>query len=169
MSTYPQIVAGMALTSALLQAMLPQEVRKPSDQSIASNNTVLVNDTALVLPLAASATYKFELIVLYKGNTAGSGDLQLGWTVPSGCAIAAVTGGVNASLGAVWGFMTATTVNPSIFGTNGTASPLGLVVSGTAVTSTSGGNMQLQWMQGHSNATATTVMAGSSLIARRIA
>lgn len=166
MGTYPQILAGMALTSALLQSMLPQQVLKASSQSVTSSTT-LVNDTVLVLPVSANATYRFELEILYNGNSAGSSDLKFGWLLPSGASMNWGAAGQGTGLGPF--FPVGTASSTFAYGTNGTGNPLSLTASGTLVTSSFGGNLQLQWAQNTSNATATTVQAGSILIARRIA
>lgn len=168
MTALGNLLAGQRLTAAEVQGVAPLAAWKAADQSVTSSTT-LVNDTALFLSLAANATYKFDLALLYKGAATGTADLKPAWTVPSGCVIAAITGGVNTGLGSVWGTMTQSTVNPAAFGTNGTSLPLSLIVSGTVTTSSTPGIMQFQWAQNTSNATPTTVMAGSSLAAWQIA
>jgi hypothetical protein len=55
------------------------------------------------------------------------------------------------------------------FGTNGTTTLMAAELSFTLVTSSTAGNLQLQWAQNTSNATATTVKAGSVLTALRLA
>ena len=54
-------------------------------------------------------------------------------------------------------------------GGNGATTPLGALVSGTVITGATAGNLQLQWAQNTSNATAASVLAGSALTAWRFA
>lgn len=166
MSQYPVIVAGEALTSALLQSMLEQVGYKASDQGVTSS-TVLQNDTALLVPLAANAKYEFDAKIVYKGGTTGSSDLKLGWSVPSGVTIAGGIEAVANPLGVALLYMTQASTLFSA--TNGTGNPFPIRLWGTVTTSATTGNLQLTWAQNTSSATATTVMAGSLLTARRVA
>lgn len=164
MSTYPPITAGTALTSVLLKAMLGQSAIKGSSQSVTSSTT-LVNDAALVLALPANSTWKFTLDLLYQANT--TANLKFGWTVPSGCTLAAGVNFADTTLVARLGQMNQSTVQP--VGGNGATTPLSALVSGTIVVSSTAGNLQLQWAQNTSNATAASVLAGSDLTATRFA
>lgn len=168
MSTYPVIVAGMNLTSALLQAMLPQQAYKSGDQSVTSSVT-LVNDSALVVPVAANAVYEVEAHVYYTGGTHNASDFKYNFTYPSGATSASVRylGLTPAALAVQYG--TVILGGAGAFGTNGTSNILTVDLWFTLATSLTAGNLQLQWAQNTSSATATTVKAGSLLKARRIA
>jgi hypothetical protein len=154
----------MALTSLLLQSMLPQSAVKASGTSRASSTT-LTADPVLTVPVVASATYDVELSLLYNGAATGAGDLKYQWSVPSGATFAGWSEGITNPLGVGVGSVTASSVQVS-YG-NGTGNPLGCKVSGTLFMSTTGGNLVLTWAQNTSNATATTLMAGCKLVARR--
>jgi hypothetical protein len=164
LSQFPVITAGIALTSALLKSMLPQDGRKGADQSVTSS-TVLQNDTALLVPVVASAAYFFQLEILYKGAATGTGDLKFAWAVPSGATLACRVITVSNPLGVAMGY--GTQASSMFSATNGTGNPLAATLAGTLLTSGTPGNLQLQWAQNTSSATATTVMAGSILTARR--
>ena len=165
MSQYPVINAGTTPTVAVLQAMLEQVGYKATDQGVTSS-TVLQNDTALLVPVAANAKYEFDVKLVYKGGTTGSSDLKLGWAVPSGAVIAGGLEGVANPLGVALLYMIQTSVLFSA--TNGTGNPFPIRMWGTLTTSGTPGNMQLTWAQNTSSGTATTVMAGSLLTARRV-
>lgn len=165
MSTYPSIVAGQALTSALLQSMLPQHAYRSSDGTAIVSNTTLANEPVLVLSLPANSTWRFTLDILYKGNTAGSGDLKIGWSVPSGCTIRARTEFADTSLVARFGYITEALTQA--MGSNGTSNPLGAGISGQIFMSSSGGNVNLKVAQNTSNATGTTILTGSGFTAWR--
>ena len=64
---------------------VPLAVVKGGDQSVTSS-TVVVNDTALVVAVASSATYQFSCFISYEGGTQGSSDLKWTWTTPAGTA-----------------------------------------------------------------------------------
>lgn len=162
MSQFPQVLAGTSITTALLDQIIPQTVIKPSDQSVI-NSTVLVNDTALVLPVNANATYIFVAYIDYEGHTQGSSDLQIQWTVPAGATLKAVdlfigTGGANNQ-----GHLNA--AQTAVCGTNGAGVSRSLLVIGTLVTVGTAGNIQTQWAQNTAdNVAATKVHAGSALM-----
>lgn len=165
MSTYPPIVAGMALTSAVLQAMLPQHAWRTSDGTAIVSNTTLANEPVLVLALPANSTWRFTLDILYKGNTAGSGDLKIGWSVPSGCTIRARTAFADPTLAGRFGYITEALTQS--MGTNGTSNPLGAVIAGQIFMSATAGSVNLKVAQNTSNATGTTILTGSGFSAWR--
>jgi len=164
MTTYPVINAGTTPAASVLQAMLQLIADKTADQPVTSS-TVLVNDSALVIPVVANARYKVELEILYKGGTTGGSDIKVAFSVPSGATIAGRAITVANPLGVATGFINQSSVLFSA--TNGTGNPLACACVFTFTTSATPGNLQIQWAQNTSSATATTVMAGSSLTAKR--
>lgn len=157
--------AGQRLTAQALRNALLLEAYKGSDQSVTSNSTTLVNDTALALALQANATYLVEFLVFYTGGTAGSSDWKYGVTVPSGATISPIR-----ELGLTTGLAVQYLTVPAggAFGSNGTGNKMAAEMKFTIVTSAAG-TLQLQWCQNTSSATATTVKAGSSLVAWQLA
>lgn len=140
---------------------VPLSAVKSATQSVTSS-TVPVNDTALVLPMAANATYIFDLIVIYTGGPTGASDLSLGGNLPPGSTSSPFWWlGPNLANGFQFG------TNASLpgllpFGTNG-AVPQVLTMHGSVTTGATAGNLQLQWAQNTSNATPTNVLPGSVL------
>jgi|SRR6185437_10250034 len=154
------VAAGSRILASDIQALQVPYARKTSDQSVTSSTT-LVNDTQLVVAVSASNAYKFDLVLLYKGAAAGTGDLKFAWSVPAGATVVSHLLFADTGLVARLNYQTATTSPP--MGTNGTGNPLSLRCTGTIVVSSTPGSLQLQWAQNTSNATATTVLTGSSL------
>lgn len=132
------------------------------------SNTTLANDAVLVLATAANATYQVEGELFFDGAHS-PGDLKFGLTVP-------------ASATFTWGFLNfpATvgtgnlTLNSLTAASSGTIACAGAgtvvtaMIWGTYVTSSTAGNLQLQFAQGTSSATDTIMDSGSRLIAWRI-
>lgn len=152
------IVGGVQSTSMRLL------VRKSSDQVVTSS-TVLVNDTALVLPVGASSVWKFEFDINVQGS---SGNFKYGFTFPTGGDLRTMAVHVDSSA-AIQDFHS--TLSAASGTATGTATTVGgpapkvrsLPVTGVFVNSTTAGNVTLQWAQQSSSATATTVKANSSL------
>jgi hypothetical protein len=164
----PTWVVGQVLASADVNNwFVPLAVKKPSTQSVISQATTIQNDTALVLPVAASAIYEMRALIIY--NAAAAADIIIGWTGPSGAAMDWVSDGLITSestgIDAVSRSAQVIGSQPGVGGdpTNRVILPYGILT-----TSTTTGSLQFQWMQSVSSLTATQVVAGSALILRRI-
>lgn len=137
-------------------------VRKTSNQTVTSS-TVLVNDTALVLPVSANEIWKFEFHVIATG--ASTGDIKIAFTFPAGgdfSAHLAADDSTGTPVVGQWG----TTSSPTAarnFGMNGAAVKYVFPIVGTFYNGGTGGNVTLQWAQNASDVTATTVYANSTL------
>lgn len=155
-------------------AILPiHRVRKTADESLTSN-TVLQNDDHLVFPVAMAASERWHVEVFLFYTAATTGDLKLAWTTTAGA-----MSGNHAAMGA--GSATAGPPADSFYFnagiTPGSIHSLGGYGTGTIAcailvadwTTGSSATPQLQWAQLNSDATATTVKAGSTLIAYRVA
>ncbi|MEV6436327.1 hypothetical protein [Streptomyces anulatus] len=131
-------------------------VRKTADQSVTSSTT-LVNDSHLVLPVVANATYTLFLMCVFSGGT--TGDIKFSWGVPSGTVLRWVdqtgTSGLAADL--------------DVYSAPGGTTQVGLQIWATVVTSGTAGNIQFRWAQNASDATATIVRANSQLCLDRVA
>jgi hypothetical protein len=164
------------LTAASMNRFLSLAVFKSVTQSVTSSTT-LVNDTELTLSLPAGGTYLVKVCLIVGGAQAGdfkcayttTGTLTLSGartctgpsqntTDASGTAAAAVTVGVNQQRG---GFTLATVLS---YGTDGGLNCL--VEESFILTTTTASTVTLQWAQLASSATATTVAAGSYMIAQ---
>jgi hypothetical protein len=145
-----------------------QTVVKSANQSVTSS-TVLVNDTHLLLPLAANATYLLDGFIAYDGAF-GAGEFKTDWTLPAGAALFWGLNGPTVGGGALYDSNSrnsGTVAAAGTYGTGGTRtsiSPRGYITTGGTA-----GTLRLQWAQNASNATATTVYAGSWVRLLRIA
>lgn len=172
-------VAAAVLTAAQLNQQLRdnllalsdrhQPVNKASDQ-IVNNSAVLVNDTDLKFTAVAGQKYQFIVNLLHTSASA-TPDIAVGFTFPTG---------TMTWLGV--GMDLAATVNPAsvrmagtVGGASGTNIPFGVLTttSGLQITGTYsctvGGTVQFQWAQSVATAADTTVKAGSSILAIRVA
>lgn len=160
-----QVYAGSRLTAAMLQGVAPLSAYKGTSQPVTSSTT-LVNDGALAIELQANAVYSFILVLGYNGAS-GAGNLKFGWALPSGSTMGYSLYGNTTGGSATDGpWETASSV-PAL-GTSGTGTSLGAVAQGTVSTGSTQGPMQLQWAQNSSSSTATTVLAGSVLLAWQV-
>ena len=145
-------------------------VRKTSNQTVTSS-TVLVNDTALVLPVLANEVWRFEFDILYDGASAG--DIKIAFTFPASGEI--VAGGIALDAGGTVtsnAFSGTTTPTASVayaaFGT-GAGNKIFLRIPGVFINAGTGGSLTLQWAQQTSSATATTVYTNSAIWGARLA
>lgn len=164
----PVFTVGEVLTASLVNSWLaPLAAYKSADQSVTSS-TVLVNDTALVLAVAANSTYFFTAFLDYEGGTQGSSDFKMAWSVPASATMRWTRIGLDTAGAVNAGALSDQTSTPAM-GTNGAGNVRGVTLHGTLNVSSTSGNFQFQWAQNTSSGTATIVHAGSYLQAQRIA
>ena len=162
----PVWVPGQILSSSDVNSWLaPNGVIKQADQSVTSSSTP-ISDTELVLPVAASAQYMFQLFLDYEGGTLGSSDLRVLWGLPSG-AFMRINAKYRDNVGNIHEDLVndATTV---ICGSNGAGVLRSAEFTGTLIMGSTAGNMQLRWAQGTISGTATIVHAWSGLALQRM-
>ncbi len=142
---------------------VPLAAIKPSGQPV-SNNT-LVNDSALVLPVAANAFYAIEALIQY--NALAGGDIKWTFTIPAsasgfyGVTVSPAGGGFAGGAAFAW------TDTYNGIG-SGVSTPMNVRIHGILNTAGTAGNLQFRWAQNTTNATPTTVMANSALIGQQI-
>lgn len=142
---------------------------KTSTESVTSSTT-LQNDDQLVLPVSASAKYAFEGILYYDGAVGGG--LKTAFTVPASATLrwagsgSDITAAPVASYSTVVATASAGVISYSCIGAGTTQA---VHIKGTTVISTTSGNLQLQWAQSASSATATRIFLDSWLRLTRIA
>lgn len=159
--------AGQKLRASVLNALLaermPITARKTANETINAVGA-LQNDDELLVAVEASCVYHFELRINYTSGT--TPDLKIGWTYPTGTTIR--WSGVDSdTAGAVriTGNLTETST-PAICGSG---SDLMAVYTGMVITGVTAGTLQFQWCQNVSNASNSTVYAGSFLTIKRVA
>lgn len=170
--------SGLAVTGNLTATGIGQlqYISKTADETITSSAT-LQNDDHLVLPAVANAVYMFALD-LYMIDTADFvGDFKMSFTCPAGATFDMHGSGAHAtdltagtSANGEWIAKLATTSAGAnlTFGC-GNTSATGVRVYGRLVMSSTAGNFQLQWAQNASDASGTTLKAGSYMTMTRVA
>ena len=157
----PTWVTGEVLTASdVNEWFVPLLVVKAADESITSS-TAMQNDNELVLAIPANATFVFDCYLNWEGGIGG--DIKWQWTGPAGYTLRYTaayrdpsTNNANVGTGSTGG-----TVNQA--GGNGAGSLRAVMMNGSVVTSSTAGNLQLQWAQNSSSGTATIVHAQSYL------
>lgn len=144
-------------------------VRKTADESVTSS-AVLQNDNHLLFAIAASDVWIGRFVLKVTGSTAG--DISFDVTVPAGA------GGWYSVIGPSRSNTTLegdALIQARDFGSGagsagliGGSSPTLVVVQFYVANGATPGNVQLQWCQRVSDATATTVLTGSHLIAHEV-
>lgn len=171
MATYWK--TGMRITSARLNRALPVAIRKQVASSKTSD-TALATDNELVLPLLANTTYSVTGGLLITGGD-NAGDFQYAWSWTGTMTI--IRGGIgpvdtitSGSSGSGQFARQAPDSSSPSTATGFAASTTGLnaqIVAWVEVGATAG-DLSLLWAQLSSNGTATTLEAGSSLVATPI-
>lgn len=145
------------------------QVVKSSSTPVTAN-TVLAADPHLTTSLPPSSTFRFRFIVVYDADTAG--DFQWGLTGPSGATAVVSAFGLPSSATGNTGSMKVSASSSITFtdtyGGAGVGTKVRTEIEGTVTTSTTAGAFALQWAQGTSSASATTVYAGSFLTLEQI-
>lgn len=164
----PSSLAGTDLTADAMTYAWPLIANKTSDQSVTSS-TALVNDTALVVTLAASQTYLITMEVFWLPiNNSTTPGLKFGWSIPSGSTYTYRLSYMNQAGSAALTSVATTGASATLPGPAlAVYAPFSVV--GTIVMSTTPGNFQYQFAQANTSATSTTIKAGSILIAERTA
>lgn len=163
----PTWVVGQVLSAADVNNWLvPEAAVKTADQSVTSSITP-VNDTELLIALAASVTYTFSLFLDFEGGTQGASDLRWTFTLPAGAFLRYSYANRGTGGGATAGTLsTGTDVNSS--GTNGAGNLQGVFGFGTIVVGSTAGTLQLKWAQQTPSATSTIMHAQSCIILQRV-
>jgi hypothetical protein len=167
----PLFTAGQPLTAAQLNG-INGYVLKTADQSVTSSAT-LVDDTHLNYSITATGTYIVD-IYLYAASAANAaGDLGIGFTFPTGTfhvGVAAVDDTVaSGNQGPLKGEGRTSATSGSLMTVVGlSTNTLQVHVHGILI-ATATGTLRLQWAQEVSNASASTVKAGSHMLVRQVA
>ncbi|MYW43042.1 hypothetical protein [Streptomyces sp. SID161] len=170
------ITGNTTVTGNLTVSGVGQRVtkRRTTDAN-KTNTTTLGADGFLTFPVVANAVYVFDGLLKYSGVN----DFMMGWAAPTGSlgewhgigvggtVISGTnTGGTQQDVISTWGYtvrMESTDIASSrTFGGIGTT-PFGVQVRGLLRVGSTAGNFVLQWAQGTSGATATTLYTDSHI------
>ena len=142
----------------------PLTAVKTADEAPASDAT-LNNDADLLVAVEANSRYAFELYAVVESASA-TPDINVAFTGPAGSTLrysvisvdeGSTLAGIHADAGAT-----------TLFTALAAASARGFHIRGTIVVAGTAGNLQFQWSQATSNATATILREGASLIAHKL-
>ena len=165
-------IVGKATTDTLTNktltgAIWTNSVRKSADESV-TNNT-LQDDDELLFAIGASQTWFFKFVVFVTSASA-TPDFKAAITVPASATLIWGAGGRIVGGGGgdtTWRYTTTSGTSLDYDLTAGEVKTL--IIEGSVLNSTNAGNVTLQWAQDTTNATATTVKAGSFVLAIRTA
>jgi hypothetical protein len=161
----------LSMMAAVDLAIRSPIIIKTNDQSIVSSTTP-ANDSQLVLPVLANATYEMDLDLIYAA-VASTGMLKLAWSGPTGAVMGWCTYGLattsTTSSGSITMAHQAIGDNPVLGSAAANTTNVHCNPRGILTTSTTAGSLQFMWAQGASNASATIVKAGSRLKLKRVA
>lgn len=142
-------------------------VRKTANESVTLNATPQ-NDDHLLFAIGSNEVWIVQCVLFYTSNNTANCQIKIGWSVP-----ASATGTwswMATSSGAALEQGTALSIATTDNNIGATATGDQVVrLNATVVNSSTAGNVNLQWSQSASDATATTVNANSTLLAHRIA
>jgi hypothetical protein len=153
-------------------AALNGYVLKGSDQPRTSNTT-LGNDTDLLYALPAVGTYVFDIWLYATSAANAAGDLKVALTFPAGTMRFSALGPdpaiASASVASgVWFTQLAATSGSSSISV-GLSTNTNMIWVHGMFTATATGTLQLQWAQDTSNASSSTVKAGSHMRVTQVA
>jgi hypothetical protein len=162
---------GQVVTAAQLNALNGYAV-KTADQSVTSSTT-LVNDTHLSYAIAATGTYVFDLCLFGVSAANAAGDIAVGFTFPTGTLHVgahsldgSLASGATGTFGAGALLSATSGVSTIIMGLSTTTT---LMLLRGIFVATATGTLCLQWAQASSNASASTLKAGSHMLVRQVA
>lgn len=181
---YPQPAAGQILRASTLRDMLPKTARKTADTSRTATTTTTA-DPHLTFEVEASAVYTWQGWIKYDTDT--SADLNIDFTAPSGAlgewvgfgagnpvtgASATPTLRIDTQGASGYFIRTETTdvTSARSFGGLGVGSTLVLGISlyGTLRVGSTAGTWSLDWAQGTSSASPTTLYTDSWITMLRV-
>lgn len=150
---------------ALITEVRPLGAVKSAIQTVTNaTGTTLVNVTGMSVALAANAVYLADFDLYY--NSGATPDIKFGLTLPAGAT--GSWGGLGYDFTPVLLAFGPIDIGTSLaFG--GLAADRAAIIKAAITTSSTAGTAQLQFAQSTSNASNTSILAGSRMLFRRIA
>jgi hypothetical protein len=130
-----------------------------------SSSITLQDDDHLKFTAAANEVWALKIIFVFADASNGTADMRIAFTFPSGSlALGAVFPDAGGTLGIkVW------TVSGTLQTFGGTSADRCVLIHGTWLVAGTGGDLQLQWCQDTSSASAVTVKKGSAILGMKLA
>jgi hypothetical protein len=147
-------------------------VYKTADQLVTSS-AVLVNDTHLLYSISATGKYVIDVHLYATSAANAAGDLGVGFTFPTGTFYLGGEGpDIGLASGTVqtgqWGSNIAY-ASGAIFNVYGLSTSVNYIHLHGLFVATATGTLQFQWAQQASNASASTLKAGSHMLVKQVA
>ena len=147
MTAVASIYTGGRILASAGRNVWPQAVIKGIDQTDNSGTTpVLTADQELYLPVAASASYLLCCYLNYEGDddTRPDGGINIKWSVPSGATMRFTS--IGRTFGGGTTVKTTQTESAAFhLGSTGSGNLMAALMTGTLITSTAAGTLQLTW------------------------
>jgi len=160
------VLAGDVLTAHGYNLGKPIYAWKTAAESVTSSIVDQLDDE-LALPVEPFSIYL--VLGCYSVTGATTGDIRLGYSVPTGAQGRRHNKGLSANNATTAGQMRISVHGwPTAVTYGATPTAVSIIEEGVLYTEAAGGVLQMQWAQNVSDATATTVGAGSFLMARRV-
>jgi hypothetical protein len=142
-------------------------VNKTADQTV-TNSTTLVNDSHLLIAVAANTDYWLEAFVIYNAPTAN--DMQLAWTVPASATLDWCNNGLAlAAAGSVDRIARTHLTAASTATVGGSGGDAVCAMKGVLRTAGSAGDFRMRFAQNTAGAgTNVTVKTGSQIMLTRL-
>lgn len=154
--------AGGRILASQVDQLLGASVIKGADESWAT--TSLHADSALVLAVAANASYLFECYLNYEGATRTNGDIKWTWAVPANASLRYQGVFSDTSATQETG-LTYTDSSVVSAGTSGAGTLRGAMMTGSFVTSSTAGSLQFRWAENTLNSGTATIVHEQSYLA----
>jgi hypothetical protein len=152
----------------------PRVYTEKTTNQIKTNNT-LADDNELFSPMLTNSSYLFEVVLFYTTASSNTPDLKIAFTWPAGCTASWFALGLDVGAGSTTGSIqvnaySETTTSGSAVNRGATnGGNTGLLIRGRIKTTSTSGNLRLQFAQVTTTAENTTVIAGSHMIVEKVA
>jgi hypothetical protein len=154
---------------ANMNSLMHPIARKTADESVTSSTT-LQDDNDLTAAVGANEVWLLEFRMRFEGSTAG--DLQIGWSFPSGGRLICDTIAIDNTL-VVTAFHADVTSSPTaslvILGTRGAGVSCYHMATVFYINAGTAGNVTLRWAQSSTDGTATKMLTNSTLWGAKLA
>lgn len=170
-----QSLSNKTLVSPTISGLGERRFRAKFSNKSVTSSTTLQADDELTISVAAGTSYVFDIYLYCNSAANAAGDIAVGFTFPAGATLHFSGDGPHNSLAS--GSQADGEFIPRLSATSGSTSiPFGLSTAGVYIhihgyllTDVASGSLTLAWAQQTSNASASTVLAGSHLIIERVA
>lgn len=164
MTAFPSFTAASDPSAAEWQTLLPVGTVKTSTENRSSNST-MTSDAVLRADYKTNATYEISGLIIHNSNSTADFKFQI---ADSGSATLIYLSVLAVAVGGSTEIKQEGT-NGTVFTGEGASANRSMWIRGTCVVGGTPGALIVQWAQNTSNASTTSVVAGSFFIMRQVA